>query len=72
MPDIAETDSYEMLRENWGGARLITRAPGTARPCQAGRRGDPAVILTAAAPRALREVIRAGCQARPVPWEAAP
>ena len=35
MPDTDETDSYEMLCEDWGSAYLITRAPGTARPCRA-------------------------------------
>ena len=59
MPDIAEMDSYEMLCEDWGSAYLITRAHGTAHPYQAERRDDPAVILTAASPAALRELIRA-------------
>ncbi len=72
MPDIAETDSYEMLCEDWGSAYLITRAPGTAHPYQAGRRDDPAVILSAAGPGALRELIRADYLARPVPREIAP
>ncbi len=72
MPDIDETDSYEMLCEDWGSAYLITRAPGTARPCRAGRRDDPAVILAAASPGALRELIRADYLARPVPREVAP
>jgi hypothetical protein len=72
MPDIAETDSYGMLREDWGSAYLITRAPGTAHPYQAERRDDPAVILQAATPDALRELIRADYFTRPVPREAAP
>ena len=38
MPDTDETDSCEMLCEDWGSAYLITRAPGTARPCRAGAR----------------------------------
>ena len=45
MPDIAETDSYEMLCEDWGSAYLITRARDPAHPYQAARRDDPAVIL---------------------------
>ena len=57
MPDIAEMDSYEMLCEDWGSAYLITRAPAAAHPYQAERRDDPAVILTAATPDALRELI---------------
>lgn len=72
MPDIAEMDSYGMLREDWGSAYLITRAPGAARPYRAKRRDDPAVVLTAASPDALRELIRADYFARPVPREVAP
>ncbi len=72
MPDITETDSHEMLCEDWGSACLITRAPGTAHPYQAERRDDPAVILTAAGPGALRELIRADYLVRPVPREMAP
>ena len=72
MPDIAEMDSYEMLCEDWGSVYLITRAPVAAHPYQAERRDDPAVILTAASPAALRELIRADYWARPVPREVAP
>jgi hypothetical protein len=72
MPDIAETDSYAMLCEDWGSAYQITRTPGGDHPYQAGRRDDPAVILTAAGPGALRELIRADYLARPVPREIAP
>jgi hypothetical protein len=72
MTGIAEMDSYEMLCEDWGSAYLITRAPGTAHPYQAERRDDPAVILAAASPAALRELIRADYWARPVPREVAP
>ncbi len=72
MPDIAEMDSYEMLCEDWSSAYLITRAPGTAHPDSAERRDDPAVILTAASPAALRELIRADYWARPVSREVAP
>ena len=72
MPDIAEMDSYEMLCEDWGSAYLITRAPAAAHPYQAERRDDPAVILSAASPAALRELIRADYWARPVPREVAP
>ena len=72
MPDIAETDSYEMLSEDWGTAYLITRAPGTVQPYRAERRDDPAAILTAASPGALRELIRADYGARLVPREVAP
>ena len=72
MPDIAETDSYEMLCEDWGSAYLITRAVGAANPYQAERRDDPAVILTAADPGALRELIRADYWARRVSREVAP
>jgi hypothetical protein len=71
MPDIAQTDNYEMLREDWGSAYLITRAPGTAHPYRAERRDD-AVILTAPDPGGLRELIRADYLARPVPREIAP
>jgi hypothetical protein len=72
MTGIAEMDSYEMLCEDWGSAYLITRAPGAAHPYQAERRDDPAVILTAASPDALRDLIRADYWARPVPREVAP
>ncbi len=72
MPDIAETDSYEMLCEDWDTAYLITRASGTAHPCRAERRDDPAVVLTATSPGALRELIRADYRARPVPRDVAP
>ena len=41
-------------------------------PYQAERRDDPVVILTAADPGALRELIRADYWARPVPREVAP
>ena len=54
MPDIAETDNYGMLCEDWGSAYLITRVPGTTLPYQAGRRDDPATVLQAATPGALR------------------
>ena len=72
VPDIAETDSYEMLCEDWGSAYLITLVPGTAHPYRAERRDDPAVILAAVSPGALRELIRADYWARPVPREVAP
>ena len=72
MPDIAEMDSYEMLCEDWGSVYLITRASGTAHHYQAERRDDLAVVLTAASPAALRELIRADYWARPVPREVAP
>jgi hypothetical protein len=65
MPDIAETDSYGMLCEDWGTAYLITRTAGISRPYQAERRDDPAVVLQAATPGALRELIRADYFARP-------
>ena len=51
MPDTAETDSYEMLCEDWGSAYLITRAPGTAHPCKAARRDDPPSSSPPPAPR---------------------
>ena len=72
MPDIAEMDSYGMLCEDWGSAYLITRILGTAHRYHAERRDDPAVILTATDPDALRELIRADYWARPVPREIAP
>jgi len=72
MPDIAEMDSYGMLCEDWGSAYLITRIPAAALPYQAERRDDAAVILTAATPDSLRELIRADYFARPVPRELAP
>ena len=72
MPDIAETDSYGMLCEDWGSAYLITRVPGTTLPYQAGRRDDPAAVLQAATPGALRELIRADYFTCPVPREIAP
>jgi hypothetical protein len=72
MPDIAEMDSYAMLCQDWRSAYRITRTPGTARPYQAERRDDPAVLLTAAGPDALRDLIRADYLARPVPREVAP
>jgi hypothetical protein len=72
MPDLAEMDSYAMLRHDWDSAYHITRTPGTARPYQAQRRDDHAVILTAADPDALRDLIRADYFARPVPREVAP
>jgi hypothetical protein len=72
MPDIAEMDSYGMLCEDWGSAYLITRAPGAAHPYRAERRDDRAVVLTAATPDALRELIRADYLARPVSRDVAP
>jgi hypothetical protein len=72
MPDIAEMDSYAMLCQDWGSAYRITRIPGAARPYQAERRDDRAVVLTAAVPDALRNLIRADYLARPVPREVAP
>ncbi len=69
---IAETGSYEMPCDDWDNAYRITRAPGTARPYHAARRGDPAVVLAAASLSALRELIRTGYLARPVPREIAP
>jgi hypothetical protein len=72
VPNIAEMDSYGMLREDWGSAYLITRIPGAAQPYHAERRDDRAVVLSAATPGALRELIRADYWARPVPREAAP
>jgi hypothetical protein len=67
MPDIAETDSYGMLCEDWGNAYRITRTSGTVNPYQAERRDDPAAVLQAATPGALREMIRADYFARPSP-----
>ena len=72
MPDIAEMDSYGMLCWDWGSAYQITRTPGATHPYQAERRDDPTVVLTAADPDALRELIRADYLARPVPREIAP
>ena len=72
MRDIAEMDSYAMLCQDWGSAYRITRTRGTTRPYQAERRDDPAVLLTAASPGALRDLIRADYLARPVPREVAP
>jgi hypothetical protein len=72
MPDITEMDSYAMLCEDWGSAYQITRTPGADHPYRAGRRDDPAVVLTAAGPGALRALIRADYLARPVPREVAP
>jgi hypothetical protein len=72
MPDIAEMDSYAMLCEDWGGAYRISRAPGAEHHYSAERRDDPAVILTAADPGALRELIRADYLSRPVPREVIP
>lgn len=72
MPNITEMDSYARLCWDWGSAYQITRTPGTTHPYQAERRDDPAVVLTAADPDALRELIRADYLARPVPREIAP
>jgi hypothetical protein len=72
MPDIAEMDSYGMLCEDWGSAYLITRAAGAPSPYSAERRDDRAVVLTAATPGMLRELIRADYFARPVPRDVAP
>ena len=72
MPDIAEMDSYGMLCEDWGSTYLITRVPAAAHPYQAERRDDAGVILTAATPDALRDLIRGDYLARPVPREIAP
>jgi hypothetical protein len=60
VPDIAEMDSYSMLCEDWGS------------PYRAERRDNPAVILAAADPGALRDLIRADYLARPVPREITP
>jgi hypothetical protein len=72
MPDITEMDSYGMLCSDWGSAYHITRAPGAARPYQAERRDDHTVVLTAASPDALRDLIRADYLAHPVPREVTP
>jgi len=72
MSDIAEMDSYGMLCQDWGSAYQITRTPGTAQPYGAERRDDPAVVLTAATPDALRELIRADHWARTACRQAAP
>jgi hypothetical protein len=72
VPDIAEMDSYAMLCEDWGSAYRISRAPGAEHHYSAERRDDSAVILTAADPGALRELIRADYWARPVSREVAP
>jgi hypothetical protein len=49
----------------------MTIATRTAGPCQAGRRDDPATILTAAAPAQLSGLICAGCCTRHIPREVA-
>jgi len=72
MPDIAEMDSYGMLGEDWGGAYLITRVRGAEQPYRAERRDNPAVVLAATTPDALRELIRADYWGRPVSREVAP
>jgi hypothetical protein len=72
MPDIAEMDSYAMLCQDWDSAYRITRTPGATHPYQAERRDDRTVLLTAADPGALRNLIRADYLARPVPREIAP
>ena len=56
MSDIAEMDSYGMLCDDWGGAYLITRVSRTARPYRAERRDDPALVLGAVGPGALRDL----------------
>ena len=72
MPDIAEMDSYAMLCQDWGSAYRITRTPSTTYPYQAERRDDHTVVLSAADPDALRNLIRADYLARPVSREVAP
>jgi hypothetical protein len=72
MPDIAEMDRYAMLCQDWGSTYRITRTPGAAHPYQAEPRDDRAVVLTAADPGTLRDLIRADYLARPIPREAAP
>jgi hypothetical protein len=64
--------SGQMPYQAPAGAYLVTRVPGTAHPCQAGRRGVPGTILSAAGDGALPELIRAGSLGRPVSWTAAP
>jgi hypothetical protein len=61
-----------MLCEDWGSAYQVIRHPGQEHPYRAERRDDPAVILTAASPGALRVLIRADYLARPVAREVAP
>ena len=72
MPDIAETGSYEILREDQSSACRITRAPSTARFYQAGLRDGPGVTLAAPCSGALRELLRGDHAGRPVSWEPAP
>ncbi len=72
MTGIAATDSYQLLCQDWGSAYQITHAPAAAHPYYARRRDDPGVLLAAAGPAALRELIRADYLARPVPRKAAP
>ena len=71
MPDIAETDSYAMLCEDWGDAYQITRTPAGAPPTGPNG-GTIPPIRHAAGPGALRALIRADYLARPVPREVAP
>jgi hypothetical protein len=69
--DVAEADSYACLREDWDGAYIITREPGTPEPYRAERRDD-GTVLAAATPDELREAIRSDYHARPIPRDAAP
>lgn len=69
--DVAEADSYACLREDWGGAYLITREPSGPEPYRAERRDD-GTVLAAATPDALREAIRSDYHARRVPRDVAP
>ncbi|MBV9383216.1 MAG: hypothetical protein JOY82_08835 [Streptosporangiaceae bacterium] len=72
MPGISEMDAYGMLRDDWGSAYLITRTPGAVNPYSARRKDDPAVILEAESPGALRALVRANYLANPVPRGATP
>jgi hypothetical protein len=71
MPDIAETDAWACLREDWGEAYRFEHWPASSTPYHAFRRDDD-TELSGKTPDELRERVRADYSARPVPRQVAP
>lgn len=70
MPNVAETDAWACLKDDWGEAYRFEFWPGTEKPYRAFRRDD-GTELRGSVPDELRERVRADYSARPVPREVA-
>jgi hypothetical protein len=68
--NVQQTDAFECLKADWGGAYNFEYWPGTPKPYRAFRRDD-STELSGTTPDDLRNLIRADYLRRPVSEETA-